>query len=327
MDNFTLYLDMKRSDNSYREWIVQTSYPSFFIAFILLLSAFVFPTRMSAQELNARVEILSPQVTHTNKRVLDVLEGIISDFLNRRSWTGNQVQPSERIDCSFVITINSWDGSSEFTAQAQIMSMRPVFNTSYASPILNMMDKDFNFSYTDGQIMDYSDQQFMNNLTSLLAYYAYLIIGMDADTFSPHGGDPFYTAARSVVNNAQNTNYSGWRSMDGDANRYWLINNLQDRRYSTIRDFLYDFSRLGLDQLADSPEVARQHIIGAVGGLKDVDRFSQGAVLDQLFFTAKASELVGVLSNLPQQERMQAYNLLISIDPSNSNKYEALRNR
>src|SRR5690606_12614077 len=126
-----------------------------------------------AQDLNARVQILSPQVQNTNKRALDVLEKAVSDFLNNRTWSANQVQPQERIDCSFVITINSWDGSSNFTAQAQIVSTRPVFNTSYNSPVLSMSDDNFNFSYTEGQLMDYSDQQYMSNLTSLLAYYAY----------------------------------------------------------------------------------------------------------------------------------------------------------
>lgn len=328
MTIFTLYLNMVNRSITIKSRRSAVLKKLIFSALVWLFSfPMVIDTTVRAQELNARVEILSPQITHTNKRVLDVLERIISDYLNRRSWTGKQVQPSERIDCSVVITINSWDGSSEFSAQAQIMSMRPVYNTSYSSPVLNMVDRDFNFSYTEGQMMDYSDQQFMNNLTSLLAYYAYLIIGLDADTFSPNGGDQFYNSARSVVNNAQNTGYPGWRSMDGDANRYWLITNLQDRRYAPIRTFLYSFSRFGLDQLTDSREEARRNIIEAVNGLKDIDRFAPGAILDQIFFTAKSNELVGVLSNFPQQDRMQAYNLLISIDPSNSNKYEALRSR
>ncbi len=280
-----------------------------------------------AQELNARVEILSPQLPHTNKRVLDVLQRVMTDFLNKRSWTGQQTQPNERIDCSFVITINTWDGVSEFTGQAQIMSMRPVFNTNYSSPILNMVDRDFSFSYVDGQMIDYSDQQFTSNLTSLLAYYANLIIGMDADTFSPDGGTPYYANALRIVNNAQSSQYSGWRFMDGDSNRYWLINNMQDRRFYPIRKFLYEYSRQGLDQLAEEPVQARQKIVQAMALLKTVDRMGQGAMLDQVFFTAKANELVGVLSALNPQERMQMFNLLMEIDPSNSSKYEVLRSR
>src|SRR3546814_11741627 len=140
------------------------------------------------------------------------------------------MQPQERIDFSFVITINSWDGSSNFTAQAQIVSTRPVFNTSYNSPVLSMSDNNFNFNYTEGQLMDYSDQQYMSNLTSLLAYYAYIIVGLDADTFEQNGGTPFYTAARHIVNNAQNTGFSGWSSMSGMSNRFWLVHILLDSR-------------------------------------------------------------------------------------------------
>lgn len=282
---------------------------------------------VAAQELNARVEILSPQLPHTNKRVLDVLQKVMSDFLNNRSWTGQIVQPQERIDCNFVITVNTWDGLSEFTAQAQILSMRPVFNTNYSTPVLNMTDSDFNFSYTEGQMIDYSDQQFTNNLTSLLAYYAYLIIGMDADTFSPQGGTSQFTLAQRVVNNAQNSSYHGWRFMDGNVNRYWLVTNLQDRRYEPIRKFQYEYSRLGLDVLADQPDAARKQILQSLDLLKSVDRMAQGAMLDQLLFTAKSNEFVGVLSGLNPQERIQAYNFLTGIDPSNDGKYQALRDR
>lgn len=284
-------------------------------------------TRLSAQELNARVEILSPQLPQTNKRVLDVLQKIMSDFLNNRSWTGLPVAPNERIDCNFVITISEWDGLSEFSGQAQILSMRPVYQTNYNSPVLNMTDDEFNFSYTEGQMIDYSDQQFTNNLTSLLAYYAYLIIGMDADTFSPEGGTNYFTQAQRVVNNAQNTAYSGWRFMDGNSNRYWLITNLLDRRYESVRKFQYEYSRHGLDLLAENPAQGRKNIVASMDLLSSIDRMAQGAMLGQLLFTAKANEFVGILSGLNPQERVQSYHFLSEIDPSNDSKYQALRGR
>jgi len=278
------------------------------------------------QDLNARVEILSPQVQNTNKRALDVLRKAISDFLNNRSWSANQVRPEERIDCSFVITINAWDGSSNFTAQAQIVSTRPVFNTTYNSPVLSISDQHFNFSYTEGQLMDYSDQQYMNNLTSLLAFYAYIIVGLDADTFEHNGGTPFYTAAQNIVNYAQNTGFSGWRSMEGLNNRFWLVNNLLDRRYQPIRDFLYSFSMKGLDTMAENAQQARKMMLDLLPLLQKVDRLAQGAVFNQVFFTAKSDELVGVFSGMGPQERVQAYNILAEVDPANAGKYERLRN-
>ncbi len=279
-----------------------------------------------AQDLNARVQILSPQVQNTNKRALEVLEKAISDFLNNRTWSANQLQPQERIDCSFVITINSWDGSSNFTAQAQIISTRPVFNTSYNSPVLSISDNNFNFSYTEGQLMDYSDQQYMNNLTSLLAYYAYVIVGLDADTFAQNGGTPFYTAAQNIVNNAQNTGFIGWRSMEGTNNRFWLVNNLLDRRYQPLRDFLYSFYINGLDTMAENVQQARRSMLDLLPVLKGVDRLAQGAVFNQVFFTAKSDELIGIFSGMGPQERVQAYNILAEVDPANANKYETLRN-
>lgn len=294
----------------------------------LFLSLFVLFSAhgVMAQDLNARVQILSPQVQNTNKRALEVLEKAVSDFLNNRTWSANEVQPQERIDCSFVITINSWDGSSNFTAQAQIISTRPVFNTSYNSPVLSISDNNFNFSYTEGQLMDYSDQQYMNNLTSMLAYYAYIIVGLDADTFEQNGGTPFYTAAQNIVNNAQNTGFTGWRSMEGTNNRFWLVNNLLDRRYQTLRDFLYSFYLKGLDTMSDNAQQSRKAILDLLPLLQKVDRLAQGAVFNQVFFTAKSDELIGIFGGMGPQERVMAYNILAEVDPANANKYERLRN-
>ena len=294
----------------------------------LFLSLFVLFSAhgVIAQDLNARVQILSPQVQNTNKRALEVLEKAVSDFLNNRTWSANEVQPQERIDCSFVITINSWDGSSNFTAQAQIISTRPVFNTSYNSPVLSIADNNFNFSYTEGQLMDYSDQQYMNNLTSMLAYYAYIIVGLDADTFEQNGGTPFYTAAQNIVNNAQNTGFTGWRSMEGTNNRFWLANNLLDRRYQTLRDFLYSFYLKGLDTMSDNAQQSRKAILDLLPLLQKVDRLAQGAVFNQVFFTAKSDELIGIFGGMGPQERVMAYNILAEVDPANANKYESLRN-
>lgn len=293
---------------------------------LVVLSAIV-TQPVHAQELNARVQILSPQVQNTNKRVLDVLEKTVSDFLNRTSWSDRTVASQERIDCSFVITINSWDGSSNFQAQAQIISTRPVYNTSYQSPVLSLADDNFDFSYDEGQMMDYSDQQYMGNLTSLLAYYAYIIIGMDADTFSPSAGTPFFRQAQTIVNNAQNTGFEGWRSMEGNNNRFWLANNLLDRRYQPLRDFLYGFYLNGLDRMIEDEMLARKAILSLLPKLKDVDRLAQGAMFNQVFFTAKSDELVGVLSGMPPQEKMEAFNILSSVDPANTTKYESLRGR
>ncbi len=278
-----------------------------------------------AQDLNARVQILSPLVQNTNKRALDVLQRSITDFLNNKQWSTNRLKPSERIDCSFVINITAWDGSSNFTAEAQIISTRPVFNTSYNSPLLNMTDKEVSFTYTEGDPMDYSDQQYLGNLTSLLAFYAYIITGLDADSFSPNGGTPYYNMAQTVVNNAQNSTNSGWKSIESLRNRFWLVSNLLDPKYKPLRDFLYSFYKEGLDIMADNQSTARRNIMQLLPSLQKVDRFAQGAVFNQVFFTAKADEFIGIASGMPQQDRVSALNILAQADPANANKYEALR--
>jgi hypothetical protein len=277
------------------------------------------------QDLNARVEILSPQVQNTNKRVLDLLQKVMRDFLNNRSWSQRIVQPQERIDCSFVITITSWDGSSSFKAQAQIASTRPVFQSGYQSPMLNRMDTQFDFTYVEGQSLDFSDQQFSNNLTSLLAYYAYLIVGIDADTFAPNGGTTAFQAAQAVVNQSQYAGFEGWGSMDGTQNRYWIVQNLLDTRYQPIRAFWYAFSREGLDRMHDQPTQARVQMKELLSLLNQIDRQAQGAILDQLFFTAKVHEFVGIFGSLAIQDRMAISQLLIQMDPANATHYETLK--
>lgn len=293
-----------------------------FFGFVMLL---VLTLSARAQDLNARVQILSPQVQSTNKRVLGVLENAIRDFLNGRKWSADVVQNQERIDCSFVINVVEWDGSSNFKAEAQIQSSRPVYGTTYNSTVLNISDKDFNFAYTEGQPLDYSDQNYISNLTSLLAYYAYVITGMDYDTFSKFSGSPYYSKAQTVVNNAQNTAFAGWRAIESLRNRYWLVENLTNKAYTPIREALYTYHRSALDIMAENKTKARSQILSLLPQFQKIDRQQQGQMLNQVFFTAKADEIVNLLSQAAPNERMSAYNVLIAVDPANSAKYDLLK--
>ncbi|WP_374166863.1 DUF4835 family protein [Arcticibacter sp. MXS-1] len=293
-----------------------------FFGFVMLL---VLTLSARAQDLNARVQILSPQVQSTNKRVLGVLENAIRDFLNGRKWSADVVQNQERIDCSFVINVVEWDGSSNFKAEAQIQSSRPVYGTTYNSTVLNISDKDFNFTYTEGQPLDYSDQNYISNLTSLLAYYAYVITGLDYDTFSKFSGSPYYSKAQTVVNNAQNTAFAGWRAIESLRNRYWLVENLTNKAYTPIREALYTYHRSALDIMAENKTKARSQILSLLPQFQKIDRQQQGQMLNQVFFTAKADEIVNLLSQAAPNERMSAYNVLIAVDPANSAKYDLLK--
>lgn len=292
---------------------------------LLLITGILIFNNLTAQDLNAQVQILSPQLQNPNQRIFTVLQTSIRDFLNNRRWTNDLLQAQERIDCNFVITINSWDGSGSFKAEAHIQSSRPVYGSSYNTTILNINDKDFDFTYSEGQPMDFTDQNFTNNLNSLLAYYAYIITGMDYDTFSKNGGSPYFSKAQLVVNNAQSAPNGGWKAFESLRNRYWLSENLTNKTYSPIREGLYEYHREGLDVMSGNQQKAEKVILGILPRLQKIDKQKQGSMLPQLFFSAKADELVKILSNSAPQERLRAYNLLAEIDPANLPKYDALK--
>ncbi len=293
--------------------------------YLLLLTLLIISKSIYSQDLNARVQILAPQIPNSNKRTLDVLETSIKDFLNGRRWTADALQAQERIDCNFVITITDWDGSSNFKAEAQIQSNRPIYNTSYSSTILNISDKDFGFNYSEGQTLDFSDQSYISNLSSLLAFYAYIITGMDYDTFSKFGGTAYFQKAQTVLNNAQNAPNTGWKAFENLRNRFWLVENLTNKSYNPIRESMYNYHRDGLDVMAENSSKGRKAIFSLLPQLQKIDKQKQGSLLNQLFFTAKSDELINILNSADQQERMKAFNILSDIDPANSLKYEALK--
>ena len=280
---------------------------------------------VSAQDLNARVQVLSPKIQSANKRVLSVLENAIKDFLNGRKWCNDQILPQERIDCNFVLNITSWDGSSNYSAELQVQSTRPVYGSGYSSTLLSVNDKDFDFVYTEGQNLDFNEQTFQNNLTSVIAFYANVIVGMDYDSFSKFGGTPYFAKAQTIVNAAQTGSYKGWNAFDNTHDRYWIAENLNNKRYAGLREFIYNYHRNGLDMMADNTDNARKSIASLLPGLTQVDRQSSGAVLPQIFFTAKSDEFISVFSAAPIQDRINAYNTLMEADPSNGNKYQLLQ--
>lgn len=292
------------------------------IALTLLLTSI----NSFSQDLNARVSILSPQVQSTNKRPLEVLETAITEFLNNRKWSDTQLKTEERIDCNLVITIKEWDGSSNFKAEAQILSSRPVYGSAYNTTLLSLNDKNFDFAYSEGQSLDYSDQNYMNNLSSLLAFYAYVVVGLDGDSFSKLGGTPYYSKAQTVLNNAQNAAFTGWKAFEGLRNRYWLIENLNSKSYLPLREILYTYHREGLDLMSENPNKGRKNIAEALPALSSLDKQKQGAMLNQVFFSAKAEEIISIFSKSDPMERTKIYNILADADPANISKYELLKN-
>lgn len=277
------------------------------------------------QDLNARVSVLAPKIQASNKRIFTELETAMKDFLNGRKWCADAISPEERFDCSFVLNITSWDGNSSFSGELQVQSSRPVFNSSYSTTLFIVNDKDISFNYSQGQTIDYNDQNFQSNLSSIMAFYAYIIIGLDYDTFSRLGGSPYFTQAQNVVTLAQTSNNKGWKAFDGNLNRYWLAENLNNKVYEPLRGFMYDYHRNGLDIMADNAGRGVKVIAGLLPLLTGIDRSRLGAMLPVVIFSAKSDELVSIFSKADSQDRLQAMNTLNQADPGNGNKYNTLQ--
>ncbi|MET3978721.1 hypothetical protein ABIB62_001290 [Mucilaginibacter sp. UYP25] len=295
-----------------------------YIAFTLLLFACC---AAKAQDLNARVKIVAPKIQVTNKRALQTLETAMKDFLNGRKWSADEIAPQERIDCNFVLNVTAWDGSSNFSGELQVQSSRPVFNSTYTATLVNINDKDFDFTYTEGQTIDYSDQNFQSNLSSVMAFYAYIIVGMDYDSFSKYGGTQYFANAQNIAINAQTTSFKGWKGFDNNLNRYWLVENLNNKIYSNLREFIYNYHRNGLDIMADNATKGRKYISSILPVLNQVDRKRLGSYFPLAFFTAKNAEFVSIFSNASPQDRLQAMNTLSLADPANGGKYQALKGK
>ncbi len=289
--------------------------------FVILLSY----SYTYCQELNAKVQVLAPNVSNINKKNLENLQTVIRDFLNNNKWTNETYLSQERIACNFVITVTGWDGNATYSAEAQIQSSRPVFGSSYLTTLLNMNDKDFDFNYNQGQALDFSEQNFITNLSSLLAYYAYTIIGLDKDSFSKMGGSLLYNKAQNTLNIAQTAGNKGWKAFDGLRNRYWLNENLLNNSFQELRVFIYNFHLNGLDLLQDNKANALKKIVNSLSLLEQMDKQKLGSIFPNVYFSSKAEEIVNVLSLADAQDKIKAYNFLSVIDPANLGKYEGLK--
>ena len=214
---------------------------------------------VKAQELNCSVMVATPGIEGTNKQIYETLQKAIFEFMNTRKWTNFTFKNEERIDCSILMTISVAPSNDEFDATIQVQSRRPVFNSSYNSSVLVLNDKNVKFRYIEFQPLDFTENVYTTELTSLLAYYAYIIIGLDFDTFTSSGGTVYYEKAQTIVNSAQSSSYPGWKAYEDLKNRYWLVENLLNKAYAPVRNFLYAYYRNGLDVMYTNNEMARNH--------------------------------------------------------------------
>lgn len=292
---------------------------SFLYLIILFLSGQLF-----SQELNCKIQVLSQSIQGTDKRVFETLQTAIYEFMNNRKWTSESFKTEERIDCSILINITDRVSIDEFRGTLQIQSRRPIFKASYNSVLMNYNDNDIQFKYLENQPLEFSENSNVSNLTSTLAFYAYMIIGLDYDTFSSNGGSSYLQKALTVVNNAQSSDQKGWKAFDSDKNRYWLINNMLDAIYIPLRECMYSYHRLGLDLMADNKEGGRAVILESLESLKKVHQSKALSFNMQVFFNAKSDEIINIFSAAFSDEKSRAVNLLNEIDPTNSNKYQKI---
>ena len=279
-----------------------------------------------AQELNCQITVNAPKLEGTDRRVFEAIQKAMYEFMNNRKWTNYNFKNEERIDCTILLTVNDRLGSDEYTGTMNIVLRRPVMNAAYNSNLLNYVEKDFQFRYVEFQPMDYSEGTFSSNLTSVLAFYAYMMIGFQFDSYSQGGGRPFFDKAQSIVTSAQGAQETGWKGYEGTRNRYWFAENMLNPSNNDIHDFLYKYHRLGLDQMYDKLEAGRASITESLDLLKKLYDAKPDLYVLTIMLDAKRDELVNIYSDqkVPPMEKTTVTNLLKEIDPANGTKYQTI---
>lgn len=291
---------------------------------LLLIFFLATQSLLFSQELNCRIQITHQAIQGTNVKVFQTLQTAIYEFMNNRKWTDHVYSVEERIECNITINLTEQVSTDEFKGTIQVQSTRPVFNTSYNSVLFNYLDQNFHIKYVEYQPLEFSETTNMSNLTSILAYYAYMILGLDYDSYSLKGGSEYFQKAEKIVNNCQNAPEKGWKSFEDLKNRYWFMENLLNDIYSPVRECNYHYHRMGLDILSEKPQDARTAISDSFEDMKKLYSNKPGNILMQLFFTAKADEIANIYSEAYPDEKMRVTNLLSQIDPTNSGKYQKI---
>lgn len=283
---------------------------------------------VKAQELNAKVNINAQKISNTKgAEVFEELRTRMQDFLNERSWTEVQYREEERINCNFNITVNKWDDNSgEFECTLLMSSTRPVYNSSYNTTVWSVKDENFHFRFQQTDQLEYSPENIQSNLVAMIAYYAYMIIGMDMETFSLKGGQRFLETAEDIVNKSQDLGYEGWKAFDDTKNRFGLLNDYLDGALEGMRTLMYEYHRNGLDYMSDNPDKAREAILKSLESLDAAHKARTMSSVPQLFTEYKRDEILNIFSGKgTSAERNRVYDILFSIDPSSSTKIEKIK--
>lgn len=292
--------------------------------YLLIVLFLVFRATNYAQELRCNISISSSSLQSANRTLFETMQSDLYEFMNNRKWTDEKYEMDERIECSFFINLTEQVSSDEFKGTIQVQARRPVFNSSYETTLLNLKDNDFDAKYIEYQTLEFNETSNKDNLTNILAFYAYLILGIDHDSFAPEGGTEFFQKAQAIVNNSQSAREKGWKSYESERNRYWLIENIMNKSYSGYRSCIYQYHRQGLDLMADKAAEGRGAIAESLKQIQKVFRTRPSLYLLQAFFDAKSDELVNIFSKSFPDERNRVVTILNECDPSNGSKYEKI---
>lgn len=281
--------------------------------------------RIQAQELEAKVVVNHSKIQGTNNSVFTTLQDAMTEFLNTRKWSNSQYTTRERIACSFNLIVNEYSDEGRFGCSLMVQANRPVYNASYNTTVLNFNDNAVDFNYIEHDKLEFSDDMIDNNLTAVLAYYAYLIIGLDMDTFSPKGGTDIFHKAENVVNNAQMVGEDGWKAFGDSKNRHAIINDYMNGAMEPYRQLLYDYHRKGLDEMAQNAERGRSNITTSLTLLEKVKQDKPMSVLPQLFTEIKKDELLGIYSKGTTKEKEEVCRILTLVNPSFTEEWEKIK--
>lgn len=280
---------------------------------------------LKAQELQFDVSINAEVVQTTERGIFTEMETAFERFLNDTEWTSDRFQNNEKIKANLFLTITDQPVIGRFVANAQIQIVRPVYGTNYETLLLNFADRDWDFNYTTSQPLRFNETVYTDNITAMLAYYAYITLGMDYDSFSPLGGSPHFEKAQNIVNTAQNSGVSGWGQFQNRRNRYWLIENLYiNKQYEPIRQAIYDYHRLVLDAFEQDPNAAREKTLEILKSIQSVNRVLPNSIFVISFLDAKNDELVNMFKEGDMGLRRNVYNELLKLDPSRRSKYQQI---
>lgn len=296
-----------------------------YTSLLLVLSSFLFGLR--AQELNCQVQINADQVEGNNQQMIQTLKEAITEFMSNNQWTNLTFAQMEKIDCSIMILVKSV-ADNQYICEATIQASRPVFNTSYTTTLLNIKDKSFNFTY-QMESLAYQQNNFQSNLTALLAYYAYLIMGIDADSYQRLGGSPYFQQCEQIVNMAQTAGLSetegaGWEFARSSRNRYTMVNELMDEAFKQYRNFFYTYHRLGLDEMSANVANARARIAEGLIALRETNKKRPSNSSIATFLDAKTEELTNIFIGGETKEKTDVYELLMALDPTRSSSFDRI---